>query len=116
MQSRAVTFAVIGALIVLAAVLVVGTVRGQHAPPVEPEADAVPSREAVTEAEQVVCAVCAGKHPRDEMFVVAVESLGYAPDSLPVLVCSEVCKETALGDPEKHRKATISELEKSAAQ
>ena len=69
----------------------------------------------MSQAEQVVCAVCGGTHPRDEMFVVAVESLGYAPDSLPVLVCSEVCEETALGDPEKYRKATISELEKSAA-
>lgn len=115
MRSRAVTYLVFAGLIVLAGVLVSSAIRTQAPEPARPEATAA-AAPTVEEAKEVVCAVCAGKHPRDEMFVAAVQSLGYAPDSLPVLVCSEVCEETALGDPEKHRKATISELEKSAAE
>ena len=115
MGSRAVTFAVLGVLIVVAGILVGVTVKGERPEPVEAEATAaaVPS---VEEAKEVVCAVCAGKHPKDEMYLAAVESLGYAPDSMPVMVCSEVCGQRALGDPEKHRKASISELAKSAAE
>ncbi len=107
MQSRAVTLAVLGVLIVAAVVLVGGAIRGRESErPVEASAPAVPGAE---EEKEVVCAVCGGEHRRDEMFVVAAESLGYAPDGLPVVVCSELCEERALGDPEKYRKAAISE-------
>jgi len=61
------------------------------------------------EAKQAVCAVCGGKHPRDEMHVLALESLGYAPDSVPVVVCSTECEQTALEDPETYREAAIAE-------
>ncbi len=107
MGSKAVTFGVLGVLIVAAVVVVGGAIRGRESErPVEASAPAVPRAEA---AKVVVCEVCGGEHRRDEMFVVAVESLGYAPDSLPVVVCSELCEERALGDPEKYRKAAISE-------
>ncbi|UCC69667.1 MAG: hypothetical protein JSV79_07185 [Armatimonadota bacterium] len=109
MESKAVTFAVLAALIVAAAILVGFTIREERAKAVTAEVQAVTPELTAEEARQVVCAVCGGKHPRDEMYVAAVESLGYAPDSTPVMVCSELCAEKTREDPEKYREALSAE-------
>ena len=43
------------------------------------------------------------------MHVLALESLGYAPDSVPVMVCSQECEQAALGDPGKYRDGAMKE-------
>jgi hypothetical protein len=107
MGSRAVTLAAYAVLMVVAGILVGISVTSERAESAKPEA-VTRAKLSPEEAEQAVCAVCLHKHPKDEMRLLALESLGYAPDSLPVLVCSEACRDKALGDPEKHRTAAIS--------
>ncbi len=103
MASRVVTFAVFGVLIVVAGILVGVTVRGERAKAVEAEVEAVTPGVSAEEGEVVACAVCGSRHPKDEMCLLAVESLGSAPDSAPVWVCSEECAEKVRENPEKYR-------------
>jgi hypothetical protein len=107
MKSRAVTFAVYAALIVIAGVIVAASLAGEEPRPVEAERGAGAPEMSPEEARQVICAVCGGKHVEEEMQVLALESLGYAPDSMPVMVCAQECGEAALADPERYRDAAV---------
>jgi hypothetical protein len=109
MKSIAVTFIVYAALIVIAGAIVAASLGGEEPKPVAAEVQTGAPAPSPEEGKQVVCAVCGRKHPRDEMHVLAVESLGYAPDSVPVIVCSKECELTALEEPETYRDAAIAE-------
>jgi hypothetical protein len=58
------------------------------------------------EEDIVQCAVCGAELPRDEMMVVPAESIGAAPDQLPIYVCSEACAAEVRANPEKYRQQT----------
>ena len=109
MKSIAVTFIVYAALIVIAGVIVAASLGGEEPRPVAAEVQTVVPALSPEEAKQVVFAVCGRKHPRDEMHVLALVSLGYAPDSVPVIVCSQECGQAALEEPETYRDAAIAE-------
>jgi predicted nucleic acid-binding Zn ribbon protein len=55
----------------------------------------------------VQCAVCGTELPRDEMMVVPAESIGAAPDQLPIYACSEACAARVRANPEKYRQKTV---------
>ena len=109
MKSRAVTFGVYAALIAVAGVIVAASLAGEEPKPVEAEGGAGAPGMSPEEAREVVCAVCGGKHVEEEMQVLALESLGYAPDSMPVMVCAQECGDAALADPEEYRDAAMTE-------
>jgi len=90
---KARTAAYIG-LVVLAIVAVAAVVVGGQRP------DAADER--------VVCAVCGTVLPKRDMQMLPVDSIGLAPDQLPIYVCSDSCAEVARGDPEKYRRKAIS--------
>ena len=99
MGSRTLTYTVLAALLVVAVAVVAGSVAKQRgaAGPADAMARAV---------DQVVCPVCGSLHLRGEMHEITLDIVGYAPDSTPLLVCSEGCEALAKQSPEVYNPVT----------
>jgi len=95
MGSRTLTYTVLAALLVVAVAVVAGSVAKQRGA-------AGPAEAMARAADQVVCPVCGSLHPRGEMHEITLDIVGYAPDSSPVLVCSEGCADLAKQNPERY--------------
>ena len=95
MGSKALTYIVLAALLVVAVAVVAGSVAKQRAA-------AGPTGAIARAADQVVCPVCGILHPRGEMHEITLDIVGYAPDSTPLLVCSEGCEALAKQNPERY--------------
>ena len=93
MKSKSVTYVALVILIVAAGIVVFA---------------ATSRREVESGGAKVVCAVCGTVLPKEEMEAFPVDSVGLAPDQLPVWVCSRSCAAAVGADPEKYRKAAVS--------
>ncbi len=60
-----------------------------------------------TDEDLVQCAVCGDVLPREKMQVYPAESIGAAPDQLPVYVCTDACADEARANPEKYRRKAL---------
>lgn len=96
MGSKRLTYVVLAALLVAAVAIVAVSVAKHRA------ATARPTGVIAQATEQVVCPVCGSVHPRGEMHEITLDIVGYAPDSSPVLVCSEGCADLAKQNPERY--------------
>lgn len=96
MGSKRLTYVVLAALLMAAVAIVAVSVARHRA------ATARPTGAIAQAADQVVCPVCGSVHPRGEMHEVTLDIVGYAPDSSPVLLCSERCAALAKQNPERY--------------
>ncbi len=70
---------------------------------------AVIAQRPAPDTQDVVCPVCGVAHAPEDMHRVTLDVVGYAPDSYPVLVCSDGCAALATSDPDSYR-AVVAEV------